>query len=249
MSVRVSTLVWERSGQSGDSLLLLLAMADFCTEQGVCWPSQETLAKRVRCSARWIHTLVKRLIKSSDISVVEKGGGRGRSAQYQLNPSYVNPELKSSIVEDSLNNKSSNSVPKKVELSDVNPELSNIKVEHCVPGNHHRTVKEPSVEPSSTLPLPFNSPDFAEAWEQWENHRREIRKKLTPTAIKSQFALCLKIGKADAIEMLQNSVRNGWTGLFEPKANSGSSEPQGDGIYRPVQRLDFYGQPIPGQFA
>lgn len=248
MSVRVSSLVWERSGQSGDSLLLLLAMADFCDEDGICWPSQERLAERVRCSDRWIRALLKRLVLATDIAVIEQGGGRSKSTSYQLNNLYVNQEHKSRINDETRNSKSRITVPEKEELSDTNPEHSSINVEHCVPRNHHRTVREPSNEPSANLPLPFDSPDFSEAWELWKNHRREIRKKLTPTAIGQQFDLCKKVGKADAIEMIQNSVRNGWTGLFPPKVQESAMGGTDDGIYRPIPRRDSNGEIIPGQF-
>lgn len=231
MSVRVSSHVWESSKQTGDRLLLMLALADFADEQGVCWPSQAVLAAKVRCSVRWVQKMLADLKKDGEIEVKKQGIGRGQNTEYQIvfsEPKKANVDTpingEKTNVDTSITTKEkANSVTLKGELCDVKPELHNIKGERIVRTNHHRTVKEPSKEPPADLPLPFDSPDFAETWEQWKNHRREIRKKLTPTAVQQQFALCRKVGKADAIEMIQTSIRNGWTGLFEPQTNRGKS--------------------------
>ena len=52
MSVRVSTRVWELAPQQGGALLILLAMADFADEDGVCFPTLPTRAAKARLSER-----------------------------------------------------------------------------------------------------------------------------------------------------------------------------------------------------
>jgi hypothetical protein len=54
MSIRIMSWVWENSIQKGNELLLLLALADSANDQGVCWPSLETLAKKTRMSRRYV---------------------------------------------------------------------------------------------------------------------------------------------------------------------------------------------------
>jgi hypothetical protein len=58
-----------------------------------------------------------------------------------------------------------------------------------------------------------------EAWGNWEKHRREIRKKLTPSTKKSQLKM-LERNKANHVQIIENSIQNGWTGLFEIKGNA-----------------------------
>lgn len=65
--------------------------------------------------------------------------------------------------------------------------------------------------------LPFSSSDFAEVWQDWQQHRKEKKQPLTDTAIKSQFKKLKKMGEARAIAALTNSTENGYTGIFEPK--------------------------------
>lgn len=55
------------------------------------------------------------------------------------------------------------------------------------------------------------------AWNQWVEYRKEIKKKLTPSTIKQQIKL-LEKNKDSHIEIIEQSIQNGWTGLFKIKA-------------------------------
>jgi hypothetical protein len=63
-----------------------------------------------------------------------------------------------------------------------------------------------------------------EAWATWNDHRAELRKKQTAKSIASQIRFLEKY-KADHTAILDQSVRNGWTGLFELKADYRKPEP------------------------
>lgn len=78
--------------------------------------------------------------------------------------------------------------------------------------------KQPELLPE---PLPFDSPDFAEAWHNWESFRVEIKEPLTPTARRIQFKKLKAWGQACAIESIEQSINSGWRGLFEPKGGNG----------------------------
>lgn len=56
------------------------------------------------------------------------------------------------------------------------------------------------------------------AWEAWKQHRKEKGKKLTPTSIKLQLKF-LEANQKDHVQIIKNSITNGWTGLFEIKEN------------------------------
>jgi len=61
-------------------------------------------------------------------------------------------------------------------------------------------------------------PDWVDikAWAEWEQHRKEKKCKLTPLARKKQLAF-LSENKEKHVEIIQNSIRNGWQGLFAIK--------------------------------
>lgn len=55
------------------------------------------------------------------------------------------------------------------------------------------------------------------AWTNWVQHRKEIKRPLTPTTIKQQLKL-LEENKFNHVEIIEQSIQNGWTGLFKIKS-------------------------------
>lgn len=81
--------------------------------------------------------------------------------------------------------------------------------------------KNPPTPPE--FPKNLDTPEFRQAWSDWEQHHREIKKKLTPLAVKRQLKILESYGLPDAIAMIEQSISNGWQGLFELKNNYGKS--------------------------
>lgn len=77
---------------------------------------------------------------------------------------------------------------------------------------------------------------FTDAWQKWEQHRSEIRHPLKPTTIKEQLKFLAK--QSDPVSVIEQSIRQGWQGLFElgrgikSSVNQAPSSPLGkyDGI-------------------
>lgn len=84
MSVRWIGRVWESSPYQGDRLLLHLALADYANEEGECWPSQRTLARKARCSERWVREAISSMIADGWVQIVEQTLGRGGRTLYRL---------------------------------------------------------------------------------------------------------------------------------------------------------------------
>lgn len=64
------------------------------------------------------------------------------------------------------------------------------------------------------FPEKLNTPEFKKIWAEWEQHRKEIKHPLTPT---SEARLLKKLANEDigtAIEMITQSLENGWRGIF-----------------------------------
>lgn len=58
-----------------------------------------------------------------------------------------------------------------------------------------------------------------EAWNEWIQYKKEKRKVLTPQMIKLQFKK-LEADKEHQREIIEQSIANGWTGLFEYKGST-----------------------------
>ena len=50
--------VWESGEVSGATLLVLLALADYANDNGICWPGVPALAKKARVSERYVRELL-----------------------------------------------------------------------------------------------------------------------------------------------------------------------------------------------
>ena len=67
--------------------------------------------------------------------------------------------------------------------------------------------------------IPFEDQELIDAWQEWEQHRKEKKQKLTPLSIKKQLKFLHGRGKSEIIAIIDQSIMNGWTGLFELKTN------------------------------
>jgi len=65
------------------------------------------------------------------------------------------------------------------------------------------------------IQLPFSSDEFREAWSDWQQHRREIKKPLTSTSVRYQLKDLAALGEAGAIAKLTRSITSGWQGMFD----------------------------------
>ena len=84
MSIRIMSEVWSSSAQTGGNLLLLLALADFCNDEGECWPSVLTLSKKARVTDRHVRRILRLLEESGEISKLETPGQNG-TIRYKVN--------------------------------------------------------------------------------------------------------------------------------------------------------------------
>lgn len=79
--------------------------------------------------------------------------------------------------------------------------------------------KEEENKPLRAYEVPFVDGCLT-AWEEWEKHRAEIKKKLTPSTAKKQIQFLGGRAGPEIIEIINQSITNGWTGLFELKNNT-----------------------------
>lgn len=91
------TRVWDESPYSRDLLLAHLAMADFANDEGHFWAKQETIAKKARCSPRYIKMIVQRMQEDGFLRVVKKG----RRNTYYLTWPSTKGELSSPVIGES----------------------------------------------------------------------------------------------------------------------------------------------------
>ena len=85
MSIKTMSAVWQSAELSGGDLLLLLALADFADDDGVCWPGVEALAAKARIGKRHVYRELNRLAEAGYVKVEHGAGPRGTN-RYTVAP-------------------------------------------------------------------------------------------------------------------------------------------------------------------
>lgn len=84
---------------------------------------------------------------------------------------------------------------------------------------HITTKRGASAAPKLTKEVTNKTYVGVPGWDDWEKHRKEIRKKLTPTTIQRQLKFLDGRPPAEQEAIINQSIQNGWTGLFELKGD------------------------------
>ncbi len=79
-----------------------------------------------------------------------------------------------------------------------------------------------AVSEAVSLPLPpgLDTLDFRAAWGKWVAYRHDRRLTTRADTLQEQLAFLAALGTAGAIASVSEAIRNGWNGLFEPRARS-----------------------------
>ena len=105
-------------------------------------------------------------------------------------------------------------------------------------GGTDRTTPTPSTTPSTpydpssaTLPMPIDTPEFRAAWCRWWKYRRERKQRpYAASTIDLRLAEFVSVGSAVSVQMITESISQGWLGVFQPKGagspNGGKSPPR-----------------------
>jgi DNA-binding MarR family transcriptional regulator len=208
MSIRIMSKVFDLKIPTGPKFVLM-ALADRADDSGSCFPSQKELA------AKTSHT-----IRSVQIHLqwLEKNGLIKRHERRRKDGYRTSDEYRITLHENTSREKSSPEI--------ISPENNDNSQAKNLRGNiTSYEVIEPPVEPPTRAREVFGLPDWIpkQAWEDFCIHRGKDF---------TNRAKALAIGKLDRwrlnghdpAEILNNSVMNGWTGIFEPKG-------KGNGTY------------------
>ena len=87
MSIKVMTAVWDRFPASGSDLLAMLALADWCDDNGgSLYPSMRAVAEKIRLSEKQARRIVQGFVNAGYLSVVGNatGGAPGTTKQFRL---------------------------------------------------------------------------------------------------------------------------------------------------------------------
>ena len=89
MSTKLTSYVWDGCAASGmklSSVAIMARLADFSSDDGVCWPSIETIARQLGAGESTIRTAIAKLEKEGWLTRTQRrNGNRNASNVYRLN--------------------------------------------------------------------------------------------------------------------------------------------------------------------
>lgn len=197
MSIRLITKAWE-TDLKGNELLVLLSLSDNASDEGVCFPSWETIIKKTKVSRGTLSKTLKKLEEKGHLKRENRKRSNGSNTS---NLYMITPIIYSSEVELSENHSS------EVELghsSEVELHASS-EVELLEPSlNRHSSLTVTLIEDEKLNQDAFN---------QWLEYKGKKYTKQGKTLSKN---FLVGYDKQTQQEIVNKSIMNNYAGLFPP---------------------------------
>lgn len=147
--------------------------------------------------------ICKRMIRDDEI--IKK---RAASGKLGGNPAFKKGE--SNPYYPASDKQNDNQDGKQSDKQKITPSSSSSSSDNIIPPTPFKP------EPAAPEVLPFDSVAFRDAWSDFKQHRKEIKKKLTPMATKHTLEGLRKIGEARSVAAIRYTISKGWQGIREP---------------------------------
>ncbi len=184
---------WLLYSVSANAIKVWCILARYANTEDVCWPKQETIAEQMGVSLETVRRAVRELVAFDAVRVGKKHlNDMRRVNEYFLD--YTHPQEQTDFVGTQLRTS----------------DYSQVRA-----GDHSFLNKNESQKNESQQGVDLPEKVSPALWAEWEQHRKELRKPITPTCKKKQLAFLAKQSDPDAC--IQEAIRNGWQGLFPTK--------------------------------
>lgn len=224
MSHWASTWAYEQDVQPAGRKFVLVALAGFADEDGFCYPGQETLAKMTGQDLRTVQRHLKSLEKDSVIQRKarwKKAGGRNSDGYtLQAPPARLNPKATNCQVSKATNCPDDKLPP---DLSENRFDPS-VKKEPLLPPKKNY---KPPVEIVVGPPPPHTGTEFLRQLADFEIHRKRLRCPLNELSRVRIYSALEKVDEATATKALDDSIQNGWKGVFPERVTQNGANGNG----------------------
>jgi hypothetical protein len=208
VSIELMTVAWRSDLPSGRKLVLL-SLCDNANDQGECYPSMATIAKRCGMSERAAQGHVVELQKVGILSRVER---HGRSTLYTINPRRICTPAESAPPQN-LHPTPADSAPHPAESAPSVPAES-APITIIEPSLNHQYKHQPAKSRSSSIKADIFKVDDVDAdvWQDFVALRKAKKAPLTKTAVDGIRAEADKAGLT-LEAALRVCCERGWAGF------------------------------------
>jgi len=216
MSIKLMSAVWERSDISSTQKLVLLALADWANDDGLCWPSIDRLAQKTGMAGRSVQRIIRDL---EQVGLVKRDEVVGKGNRYWILTPLTDCHPRHSVTPP---------------LTDCHPTPDTVSP---------NTPKTPHLPVNVIRGLPDWLP--LDAWDGWLEMRRAKKKPMTGRAMHRALNKLEAMREAgqDIAEVLDRSTMNGWTDIYEIKGGSNNGNKKADGVDAALDNLFELGGP------
>lgn len=166
--------------------------------------SNEELCNSLRIAENTLKEARNRLIQAG-LLFYQSGKSKRQFSKY----SFITPLTTSSVDTNAYTNAevkpATDSAPNPAPEADTNP------------ADYNKRETKPKPNENNTEDELVFSEKFESVWQDWEQFRKEKKQKLTDSTKVKQRKMLARYDEATAIAMLEQSITNGWTGIFDLK--------------------------------
>lgn len=230
MSIRATAWAWTVPA-SPTAKLVLLALADFADEIGHCWPAVARIVEMTGLSERAVRGAITSLEASGALAMNRGGNGRGHSSRYRLR---INEPLErvqemhpNACEKGAAGAERVHVVPERVQhVPERVQELHHVEPPRTIKNRQEPPTQGRAAAPSIALPewLP------ASAWSDYCRHREALGKRAwTQRAAELSIRDLGKLHDQgnDPQAVIEQSIANGWRGLFPIKGQRPAQQREG----------------------
>ncbi len=209
---------YNRLAEIGRAACAYIVLARHANRDGECWPSQETIAEAIGVSMRSVREY---------LAILENTGLIQRRQRRRKTDVFTLPDLiKPGSVLPGLNSNPASCFRQARQPASVKPGS-------VLPRKNNHLTKPPNKAADAALPEVLDTEKFRDAWTAFQQHRREAKKTMTPTAESRAIIKLERMGHDRAVAALDHSMANGYTGVYEPSSN-GNGKPS-----QPKQEIEY----------
>ena len=191
MSIKLMTAVWDREDLSSTQKLVLLSLADWANDEGLCWPSINRLAIKTSMAGRSVQRIIRDL---ESMGFIRRDEVLGKGNRYWISIPLTECHPCHSVTPP---------------LTESHPTPDTVSP---------NTLK---IHQLNTKYIRRELPDWipADAWNGWIEMRLARKKPLTDRAYNQAIDKLdtLRTKGQNITEVLDRSTMNGWTDIYEIK--------------------------------
>lgn len=200
MSISAMASVWQMPSEiklTSAELITLLAIADRCNDDWICWPGQESLAKKVRLSPRHLRRVLDSLESQGFLEITSRpgeGGGRKTnvyklliSCEKQRQPDMVTDRGNRTFLEGNRTQVSSNTSDKPKDTTKG--------------GDTPKGV----------------DPKAWRLWTEYRTSKQRLRDSWSPRAQQIAATRLRKLTPEAQLRCVEDGIQSGWKGIYEEK--------------------------------